>query len=77
MVRSALACGLVLICLGGAARGQSAKDTQQRRQQQRTALDLQYRKLDAHVSFVRTRNADQYSIHSAKGIDEASVPSHK
>ncbi len=68
MVRSALACGLVLICLGGAALGQSAKDPQQ----QPTALDLQYRKLDAHVSFVRTRNADQYSIHSAKGIDEAS-----
>jgi len=70
MLRSALACGLVLICLGGAALGQSAKDQQQ--QQQPTALDLQYRNLDAHVTFVRTRNADQYSIHSAKGIDEAS-----
>lgn len=67
MLRSALACGLVLIYLGGVALGQFAKDPQQP-----TALDPEYRKLDAHVSFVRARSAKQFAISSAKGIDEAS-----
>ncbi len=67
MLRSILACGLLVISLGGAALGQFASDPQQP-----TALDPEYRKLDALVSFVRAGNAEQFAIRSAKGIDEAS-----
>jgi pimeloyl-ACP methyl ester carboxylesterase len=67
MFRSALACGLALVCLGGEALGQFAKDPQQP-----IALDPEYRKLDALVSFIRARNADKFAITSPKGIDEAS-----
>jgi pimeloyl-ACP methyl ester carboxylesterase len=67
MPRSALACGLLLVSLGGAALGQFAKDPQQP-----IALDPEYRKLDALVSFIRARNADKFAITSPKGIDEAS-----
>jgi pimeloyl-ACP methyl ester carboxylesterase len=67
MLRSALACGLVLICMEGAALGQFAKDPQQP-----IPLDPEYRKFDALVSFVRARNSEQYAIRSPKGIDEAS-----
>ncbi|HEY1937692.1 MAG TPA: alpha/beta hydrolase [Candidatus Angelobacter sp.] len=67
MFRSAIAFSLVLICLGGAAPGQFAKDPQQP-----IPLDPEYRKLDALVSFLRDRNAKQFVIQSPKGIDEAS-----
>ena len=67
MLRSALACGLLLISLGGTALGQFAKDPPQP-----IALDPEYRKLDALVSFLRARNAEQFSIRSPTGIDEAS-----
>jgi len=67
MLRSALACGLLLISLGGTALGQFAKDPQQP-----IGLDPEYRKLDALVSFLRGRNAEQFSIRSPTGIDEAS-----
>src|SRR5213075_3264337 len=66
MRRSALACGLVLICMQGAALGQFAKDPQQP-----TPLDPEYRKFDALVSFLRARNTEHYAIRSPKGIDEA------
>jgi pimeloyl-ACP methyl ester carboxylesterase len=66
MFHSALAFGLLVTCLGGAAFSQFANDPQQP-----TPLDPEYRKLDALVSFLRTRNAEQYAIHSANGIDEA------
>jgi pimeloyl-ACP methyl ester carboxylesterase len=69
-LRSALACFLVLSSLGGAAFGQFAKDPQQP-----IPLDPEYRKLDALVSFIRARNAEQFAIRSAKGIDEASYVS--
>src|SRR5438309_1872368 len=36
------------------------------------ALDEQYRRLDRLASSLRTRNAKQFAITSAKGIDEAS-----
>jgi len=36
------------------------------------AIDSGYRKFDDLLSFLRTRNAQQYAISSAKGIDEAS-----
>lgn len=67
VLRSSLACGLLFIGLAGAAFGQFAKDPQQP-----IALDPEYRKLDALVSFLRERNAKQFAIRSAKGIDEAS-----
>ncbi|HEU5414638.1 MAG TPA: alpha/beta hydrolase [Candidatus Angelobacter sp.] len=67
MLRSALVCSLVLIFAGGAAFSQFAKDPQQP-----IALDPEYRKLDALLSFVRAGNAEQYAIRSAHGIDEAS-----
>lgn len=67
MPRSALAWVLVFISTGGAALGQFATDPQQP-----TPLDPEYRKLDALVSFLRTRNAEQFAIRSTKGIDEAS-----
>ena len=66
MVRSTPACGVLLMFLGGAAFSQFAKDPQQP-----IALDPEYRKLDALVSFVRARNAEQFAIRSPKGIDEA------
>jgi pimeloyl-ACP methyl ester carboxylesterase len=59
-----LFCNL-LLC--GAAVGQFAKDPQQP-----IALDPEYRKLDALVSFLRTRNAEQFAIRSPNGIDESS-----
>jgi len=62
----AVACFLVLGSLGGEACGQFAKDPQQP-----IPLDPEYRKLDALVSFLRERNAKQFAIRSAKGIDEA------
>jgi len=66
MFRSALACSFVLICLEGTALSQFAKDPQQP-----TALDPEYRKLDALVSFIRARNAEQYAIRSPNGIEES------
>jgi pimeloyl-ACP methyl ester carboxylesterase len=67
MLRSTLAFGLLLISsLGAAALSQFAKDPQQP-----TALDPEYRKLDALVSFLRARNAEQFTIRSPRGIDEA------
>lgn len=60
-----VSCGLVFICLASAL-AQFAKDPQQP-----TPLDPEYRKLDALLSFIRTRNAEQYAIRSPKGIDEA------
>lgn len=66
MLRSALASGLIFLFLAGTALAQFAKDPQQP-----IALDPEYRKFDALVSFVRNRNAKQYAIRSANGIDEA------
>ena len=71
MLGSAL-CRALVFCLGTAvlgpfAWGQFAKDPQQP-----IPLDPEYRKLDALVSFLRARNAEQFAIRSAKGIDEAS-----
>ncbi len=67
VLRSSLVCGLMIIALAGAAFGQFAKDSQQP-----IAQDPEYRKLDALVSFLRERNANQFAIRSAKGIDAAS-----
>lgn len=67
MLHSALAFALLITFLGGEAFSQFAKDPQQP-----TPLDPEYRKLDALVSFVRARNAEQYAIRSPHGVDEAS-----
>jgi pimeloyl-ACP methyl ester carboxylesterase len=40
-----------------------------------TAADSEYRKLDRLLALVRTRNAEQFAIHSKDGIDEASYVS--
>jgi pimeloyl-ACP methyl ester carboxylesterase len=57
----------VLISLGGAALGHSARPPQQF-----AAVDSEYGKFDALLSSLRARNADQYAIRRAGGIDEAS-----
>ena len=66
MLRPALACGLVIICMEGAVLAQFAEDPQKA-----TPLDPEYRRFDALVSFVRARNTEQYAIRTPKGIDEA------
>ena len=66
MFRSMLSFGLLITLLAGGAFAQFAKDPQQP-----TALGPEYRKLDALVTFIRARNAEQYAIRSANGIDEA------
>jgi pimeloyl-ACP methyl ester carboxylesterase len=57
---------LVLFCTEGNAFGQSGTDSQKPR-----PTDVEYRKFDELVSFLRARNAWQYAITSPKGIDEA------
>jgi pimeloyl-ACP methyl ester carboxylesterase len=75
---SALACSLIFLCLISGAPGQAApgapdvkdaKDTQDA--QKLNATDLEYRKFDELVSFLRARNTRQYAITSPRGIDEA------
>ena len=71
MLRSALRCGLVLICMAAAALGPFAWGQFTKDPQQPIPLDPEYRKLDALVSFLRARNVEQFAIRSATGIDEA------
>ena len=51
---------------------QSQTPTAARRKEENTSVDAEYRKFDQLASFLRTRNVNQFAIHSAKGIDEAS-----
>jgi pimeloyl-ACP methyl ester carboxylesterase len=69
MARPILGCSLLLLQLGIGCwtLGQAADNPQQP-----GATDTAYRKLDAFVSYVRSRNAASYAIRSATGIDEAS-----
>src|SRR5262245_49238771 len=67
MVRSAVVCSLVLFCTEGEAFGQDGRDPEKPR-----AIDAEYRKFDKLASFLRARNAKQFTITSPKGIDEAS-----
>jgi pimeloyl-ACP methyl ester carboxylesterase len=67
VARSAVACFLLLFFLMPGTLGQAPQDAQQPQ-----TTDSEYRKLDKLVSFLRARNADQYAIPSAKGIDESS-----
>ena len=68
MFRTILTCCLALFCLNCATFGQVAKDQQPPAAP--TALDSEYRKFDELVTFLRARNAKNYAISSAKGIDE-------
>jgi pimeloyl-ACP methyl ester carboxylesterase len=67
MLRPALICSLVFLCLESGSLGQFTQDPQQP-----IALDPEYRKLDALVSFLRARSEKQFAVQSARGIDEAS-----
>ncbi len=70
MIRYIFACCLSLFCLCLGMFGQAAKGQQPPAAP--PAIDSGYRKFDDLLSFLRTRNAQQYAISSAKGIDEAS-----
>ena len=70
MFRTILTCCLALFCVNCATFGQVAKDQQPPAAP--TALDSEYRKFDELVTFLRARNAKNYAISSAKGIDERS-----
>ena len=58
----------MVLCAPQEACGQETKDAQP----PQAATDADYRKFDELLSMIRTRNADIFSIKSAKGIDEAS-----
>ncbi|MFZ0635741.1 MAG: alpha/beta hydrolase [Candidatus Acidiferrales bacterium] len=70
MIRCIFACYLSLFCLCLGTFGQVAKDQQPPAAP--AGVDSEYRKFDDLLSFLRTRNAQQYAISSPKGIDEAS-----
>lgn len=70
MFRGIFAFCLALFCLDSATFGQA--DKSQQPPAAPTALDTEYRKFDEMVSFLRARNAKQFAISSAKGIDEGS-----
>ncbi|MGB6876726.1 MAG: alpha/beta hydrolase [Candidatus Acidiferrales bacterium] len=67
LASSVLSCSLLLFFLIPGAPAQTPQDAHQP-----PATDSEYRQLDKLVSFLRARNAQQYAIPSAKGIDEAS-----
>src|SRR5215469_5435778 len=67
-----LACCIALSCLNRWALNQQDKTQQPSAPATATALDAQYRKFEELASFVRARNARDYAISTAKGIDEAS-----
>jgi pimeloyl-ACP methyl ester carboxylesterase len=69
MLRTAVACFFVLFGFVSGALGQAVPDAQDA--QHLNATDLEYRKVDEEVSFIRARNTKQYAITSPKGIDEA------
>src|SRR5271170_4055523 len=70
MTRYIFACYLALFCLCHGAFGQVVNGQQPAAAP--SAIDSEYRKFEDLASFLRTRNAQQYAISSAKGIDEAS-----
>jgi hypothetical protein len=70
MIRCSFVCHISLLCLPLGMFGQVAKGQQPPAAP--PAMDSEYRKFDDLASFLRIRNAQQYAISSAKGIDEAS-----
>jgi pimeloyl-ACP methyl ester carboxylesterase len=73
MTRYIFACYLSLFCLCPGALGQVATDQQPPAAP--PGVDSDYRKFDQTLSFLRERNAREYAIDSAKGVDEASYVS--
>src|ERR1017187_10106971 len=69
MLRGIFICCLALFCLDRGAQGQADKTQPPAAS---PAIELEYRKFEEVESFVRRRNAQNYAISSAKGIDEAS-----
>ena len=70
MLCSIFTCCLGLFCLGSVVLAQTNQDSQPAVAP--TAIDAEYRKFDERLSSVRKRNAEQFAISSAKGIDESS-----
>jgi pimeloyl-ACP methyl ester carboxylesterase len=70
MFRGVFICFLILFCLNRGAAGQDK--TQPPPTAPATALDAEYRKFERVESFVRNRDAQNYAISSAQGVDEAS-----
>jgi hypothetical protein len=70
MIRCSFVCHISLLCPPLGMFGQVAKGQQPPAAP--PAMDSEYRKFDDLASFLRIRNAQQYAISSAKGIDEAS-----
>ncbi len=70
MIRCIFACCLSLFCLCPRTFGQVASG--QQKPAAPLSVDSEYRKFEDLLSFLRTRNAQQYAISSPKGIDEAS-----
>jgi pimeloyl-ACP methyl ester carboxylesterase len=66
--RLAVGCSLLLFFLIPSAFGQAANG--QQASAAPTAIDAEYRKFEEVSSFVRARNARDYAISTAKGIDE-------
>jgi pimeloyl-ACP methyl ester carboxylesterase len=73
MIRCVFVCNLSLffLCLG--TFGQVARD--QKAPAASAGVDSEYRALDQTLAFLRERNAREYAIDSAKGVDEASYVS--
>jgi pimeloyl-ACP methyl ester carboxylesterase len=69
MLRGIFICCLALFCLDRGAQGQADKTQPPAAS---PAIELEYRKFEEVESFVRRRNAQNYAISSAQGIDEAS-----
>jgi len=69
MIRPILAFYVSLLCLFLGTFGRVAKGQQEPPRPQ--GVDFEYRKFQGLLSFLRTRNAQQYAIVSPKGIDEA------
>jgi pimeloyl-ACP methyl ester carboxylesterase len=68
-----LACCLALFCLdGGTGQADKGQQPPPAVPAPATALDAEYRKFEELESFVRARNARDYAISTANGIDEGS-----
>lgn len=61
-----------MMCRAGAQDAAHVQAAPQENTKKPDANDAQYRKLDETLAFLRERNAKQYAINAAKGIDEAS-----
>jgi pimeloyl-ACP methyl ester carboxylesterase len=65
MVRPAFVCCVALFCAARVTFGQTGDNREQ------TVVDAEYRKFEKLAAFLRARNAKQFAVTSAKGIDEA------